>query len=129
MRSLFIASRSQWENALNQLEDWLNSHEIDATTQNKVFITFDEVISNIFNHNKQDNPIEIEIKLNKSPSMVSLTFKDNCELFNPLNKVEKKAEDFGGWGLDIIKQLMDDIEYQIVDNENCLTVEKSLLPD
>ena len=126
MRTLSIASRSQWEIALNQLEDWLESNKIDAALQQKIYITFDEVISNIFNHNEQENPIEIEVEINKNPSMISLAFRDNCKLFNPLNKLEKEEISFGGWGIDIVKKLMDAVEYDVVDGENCLTVKKHI---
>ena len=122
MRTLSIASRSQWEIALNQLEDWLESNKIDAALQQKIFITFDEVISNIFNHNEQENPIEIEVEINKNPSMISLAFTDNCKLFNPLNKEEKEEVNFGGWGIDIVRKLMDKVEYDIVAGKNCLIV-------
>lgn len=124
MTTLHIASRSQWEIALNQLEDWLNSNEIDAATQQKVFITFDEVISNIFNHNNQENPIEIEVNLEKNPSTISLSFMDNCKLFNPLENIKKETGTIGGWGLDIIQKLMTTVEYKVQDEKNCLIVKK-----
>ena len=126
MRTFSIASRSQWEIALNQLEDWLESNKIDVALQQKIFITFDEVISNIFNHNEQENPIEIEVEINKNPSMLSLAFRDNCKLLNPLNKQEKEEISFGGWGIDIVEKLMDAVEYDVVDGENCLTVKKHI---
>ena len=126
MRTLSISSRSQWEIALNQLEDWLESNKIDAASQQIIFITFDEVISNIFNHNEQEDPIKIEVEIYKNPIMISLAFKDNCKLFNPLNKQEKEEISFGGWGIDIVKKLMDAVEYYVVDGENCLTVKKHI---
>lgn len=128
MRTLLIASRPQWEVALGQLETWFVSNEIDASTQSKLLIAFDEIVSNIFNHNTQEIPIEIEVGCEKKPSLVSLSFTDNCELFNPLNSVKKnKTDAIGGWGLDIIKQLMDDIEYKVIDNKNCLIIKKEIL--
>lgn len=127
MRTLHIASRSQWEVALGQLEAWFISKEIDAATQNKLFIAFDEIVSNIFNHNSQEIPIEIEVHCEKKPPLISLNFTDNCKLFNPLNSVKKEPDAIGGWGLDIVKQLMDDIEYKVVDNKNCLIVKKQIL--
>lgn len=127
MRTLHIASRSQWEVALNQLEAWFISNEIDAATQNKLFIAFDEIVSNIFNHNSQEIPIEIEVNCEKKPTLISLNFTDNCKLFNPLNSNKKESDAIGGWGLDIVKQLMDDIDYKVVDNKNCLIVKKQIL--
>lgn len=127
MRTLHIASRSQWEVALGQLEAWFISKEIDAAIQSKLFIAFDEIVSNIFNHNSQEIPIEIEVTCEKKPTLISLSFTDNCKLFNPLNSVKKEPDAIGGWGLDIVKQLMDDIEYKVVDNKNCLTVKKQIL--
>lgn len=127
MRTLQIASRSQWEVALGQLEAWFISNEIDAAIQSKLFIAFDEIVSNIFNHNSQEIPIEIEVNCEKNPTLISLKFTDNCKLFNPLNSVKKEPDAIGGWGLDIVKQLMDDIEYKVVDNKNCLIVKKQIL--
>lgn len=122
MRTLLIASRSQWQIALSQLDDWLESNKLDAALQQKILITFDEVISNIFNHNEQKNTIEIKVAIDKNHSVISLAFTDNCKLFNPLNKEEKEEVNFGGWGIDIVRKLMDKVEYDIVAGKNCLIV-------
>ena len=127
MRTLYIASRSQWEVALGQLEDWLISNEIDVPNQSKLLIVFDEIVSNIFNHNTQETPIEVEVNCKKHATSVSLSFTDNCNLFNPLKNSENKPKAIGGWGLDIVKNLMDKIEYEVIDNKNCLTVKKNIL--
>lgn len=127
MRTLQISSRSQWENALHQLEMWLEEHEVSMSVQQNMMIAFDEIVSNIFHHNKQDFPVQIDIQVDIQTSSVTLVFKDNCKLFNPLESVKNKESDIGGWGIDIILRLMDDTKYEIVNGMNCLTIQKHII--
>ncbi len=127
MRTLTISSRSQWEKSLIHLENWLREDNVNTSIQQSIFISFDEIISNIFRHNPEKKSIEINIKLEINSSTISLNFIDNCKLFNPLNKKDKEEISFGGWGIDIIKKLMDEFKYEIINDKNCLTIKKYIV--
>ena len=125
-RTLHISTRSQWEDALNLLEELFSEEDIDSAHQQSIFIAFDEIISNVFNNNKEKDLIEIEVEFCINSSFISLIFNDNCKLFNPLDKKEKQEISFGGWGIDIVRKLMDEMEYKIIDGRNCLTIKKQI---
>ncbi|HUH75087.1 MAG TPA: ATP-binding protein [Chitinophagales bacterium] len=127
MRTLIISSRSQWENSLNQLENWLVEFHIHPTIQQHIYVSFDEIVSNIFRHNSTQKTIKINIKIDLETSFIALTFSDNCPLFNPLNKIDKVEISLGGWGIDIVKKLMDEIHYEIVNDKNCLSIKKYIV--
>lgn len=127
MRTLHISSRSQWENALSRLETWLEEQEVSMSVQQNIFIAFDEIVSNIFHHNEQDFPVQIDIQVDIQSSSVTLAFKDNCKLFNPLEATNTKENDIGGWGIDIVLKLMDVTKYEIVNGMNCLTIQKNIV--
>lgn len=97
------------------------------SVQQNIMIAFDEIVSNIFHHNEQDFPVQIDIQVDIQISSVTLVFKDNCKLFNPLESEKNKESDIGGWGIDIILKLMDDTKYEIANGMNCLTIQKHII--
>jgi anti-sigma regulatory factor (Ser/Thr protein kinase) len=95
-------------------------------------VAIDEIFSNIasYAYAPGSGMATIRLELTQEPAVV-LTFIDSGIAFNPLEKedpdVTLSADErgIGGYGIFIVKNTMDDIEYVYRDNKNVLTIRKN----
>ena len=116
---------------LEQLEeDW----ELPMPVVMNLNLCIEEALTNVIFY-AFDEKEEQKIKLNfrKDNGAVSILMEDKGKAFNPLEEtktpdVEAKAEDreIGGLGVFFIKQFMDEVSYNRVDNTNQLIMTKQL---
>lgn len=64
----------------------------------------------------------IEISLRADAYQVQLVLRDNGIPFNPLEAAEREEDKVGGWGIPLIKTLMDQFDYQRIGEMNEITV-------
>ena len=96
-------------------------------------MVLDEVLSNIINNGYSDGSRhEIEIHMSADNDYIHFIFQDDGIAFNPLlvertkgTPVEEEAK-IGGLGIQLMKRLVDDIEYQRNGSTNQLVVRKRL---
>ena len=101
---------------------------------NKIILAVDEACTNIIKHAYKFSPngeIEVEIKLNKSKMVIDIT--DSGSHFDPNsvpnpNLIEsQKQRRAGGLGIFLMKKLMDEVNYRILnDNRNQVELVKNL---
>ena len=96
----------------------------------------EEIVVNIIDHAYKGIIIDdlkkvyVEIEIDLNINKISITYIDNGPEFNPINKdnpnILKSAKDreIGGLGIFITKQVVDDIEYEYVNNQNKLKINK-----
>lgn len=92
----------------------------------------DEALTNIIEHGYSlaGDDHEIEIVSATEPGKFLITIIDDSPAFNPLeHEAPDPSEPLdsrepGGWGIYFIRRLMDDVQYQRVDNKNRLTLVK-----
>lgn len=92
-----------------------------------VMSAVDDIISNIVDYAYENHDGSMTIRMNLDVSSVVLSFIDSGRQFNPLNVDTPDLNDterVGGLGIHLIKNLMDDVRYEYVDNKNILTVVK-----
>lgn len=95
-------------------------------------IAVDEIFSNIikYAYDPQTGPATIKVTPIREDNVVEITFIDQGKPYNPLEKddpdVTLPAEErgIGGLGIFIVRNSMDDVEYEYVDGNNILTLRK-----
>lgn len=117
------------------IEQALDLRQAGTTTRNNVAVVLDELLSNIANYGYKD----------KEPGMISLRYSyDDLKMifkleiiddgieFNPLEaldpdlELDAKDRQIGGLGIFMVKNLVDDIQYEYKDNKNVLVLFKKL---
>lgn len=90
-------------------------------------IIIDELLNNFVSYEKRKNLI-INVEFLYKDNSLFMTFMNNGDEFNPLNKEEKYVNDAsveaGGLGITIIKNLSDEISYERKDGYNILKIIK-----
>lgn len=110
-------------------KDWKLPPEL---TMN-INLVVEEALSNIIFYafkSEEKHKIKIDISLQKNE--ILMKFKDSGFEFNPLNQtapdIELPAEErpIGGLGIFLISQIMDEMNYKRQNNQNVLTLKKSI---
>lgn len=95
-------------------------------------LILDELTSNIVEHGNSKQDSEIDIKLTKKNTVITLVITDEGPPFDPtitppvdiaLPLEERKC---GGLGIHLIRRFSDNCKYKRVKNRNVLTLEKTL---
>jgi len=104
----------------------------DGFTSYTIETAVDEACSNIIEHAYGQEIIgDIEISVSINPSNITIFIKDNGRPFNPKsipkpnlssNLYERKGD---GLGLYMMKQWMDEVQFEFIDNMNVLKMVKN----
>ena len=100
----------------------------------KIRLSIEETVENVVRYAYTDGIgwIEVGTSLDKDGIILTIVLKDAGKKFNPLEQPEpdltKSVEEreIGGLGIFLCKQMMDNVEYQYVDNCNILTMKKKI---
>ena len=106
-------------------------NKIPPDKENRIVLAVDEAVSNIIEHAydfQKSGYIDIEIEID--PQKIQVVLLNNGKNFNPeaikspdiLEFVKQKRRK--GFGLFLIKQVMDEIKYSVRDGENQLSLVK-----
>ena len=115
------------------LAEWIDSLELPMAVSMPVNLALEEAVSNVMLYaypEKQDGQVLVEAV--KSPTRVVFTITDAGKPFDPTAQEEPdltlSVEDrpIGGLGIHLVKQIMDEVRYERIDNKNILTLVKSL---
>ena len=95
-------------------------------------VVLDEVLSNIIRHGSIEAEGEIAVQASVSAEKLLLEVRDRGKPFDPLGAAEPDLHaDFkdrpdGGFGIYIVRRLMDGVEYSYESGENRLRLERRL---
>lgn len=95
-------------------------------------LSMEEVIVNVIMYAYAGKPGTFEVELSECASVLTFVITDSGIPFNPAEKedpdITLAAEDrqIGGLGVFLVKQLMDDVEYNRRNNQNILTLRKAI---
>ena len=104
---------------------------LDKKTMSEFGIIFDELLNNVVSYEKAD-PLILEVTAKLEKDAIKLTISSNGKEYNPLLNKDKYLEEFsedlpvGGFGVTIVKNLVDSITYNRKDNKNVLTITKKI---
>ena len=120
-----ISEITRVQEAFSAFTSGLNT---DEAIIRKSCIVIDEVLSNIISHGYEDEEIHnIRVRAEVHGGLLHFHFIDDGIKFNPLLVDDSSAGNgspghAGGLGIKLMKNLVDDIDYQRRDHENHLII-------
>ena len=94
-------------------------------------IAVDEIVSNVARYAYEERGGKVTVQFSSDEQGVSITVIDSGIPYNPLEKedpdITLSAEErgIGGYGIMIVKNVMDEVTYEYKDNQNILTMKKN----
>jgi serine/threonine-protein kinase RsbW len=128
-------SLAELERAMREAADSLRGAGASVELIRTVHLALEEVITNILKYGYDDRAEHIiEISLSSNPSELLLEITDDGHAFNPLAhpapNTKKSAEqrEPGGLGIEFLRKLFDQLDYQRAAERNLLSLRKQLQP-
>ncbi len=118
------------------IEDKLDSAGCTNKMKIQIRLAVEEVFVNIalYAYQPEVGKVEVLCKvLDENPKMVIIQFADSGIRFNPLEKEDADTsgkmflEREGGFGIHLVKNIMDFVEYEYTNGKNILTLKKYLI--
>ena len=98
-------------------------------------LALDEVLANVITHGFEDSAEhEIIVRLDLESDSVRVAVEDEGVAFNPLNSPEPdltlplELRPIGGLGIHLVRNIMDELDYQRREGRNCLFMKKHVRP-
>lgn len=114
--------------AILAFERFGRAHGISEGATWRFPLALDEILSNIVRHGLAGRPATIDLTFSLDSEYVAVEIVDEAEAFNPLlapaPDTSSSLEDRqpGGLGIALVRQLMDDTQYERRDDRNCFTM-------
>lgn len=114
------------------LDELLREQPCGEETQTQIHLCVEELFVNIVSYAYEGGTGMAEIEMHIENGVLSITFYDWGIPYNPLEKeppdllsgAEERA--VGGLGIYMVRCMMDQIEYERKENQNCLCIRKKL---
>ena len=125
---------------LARLNDWLDAFmalaAISSRERSQLEVAVEEIFVNIasYAYAPQTGQVVVAGKVTEDPAAIELIFMDAGRPFDPLARddpatdVDLKDREIGGWGIFLVKKIMDEVSYRREDGKNILALRKTLLP-
>lgn len=132
IQKTFEAKRENLHEVLAFTEGELEKHDCNMKTQMMISIMVEEIFVNIASYAYPDGEGEATITMDFTDDKVAMAFIDNGVAFNPLEKedpditLSAEERDIGGLGIYMVKQTMEDVKYERINNENHLSFRKAI---
>lgn len=102
--------------------------QLPAKTINTMLLVLEETVTNVLMHGFEgisEANREVSIQFRKTPRALRLTILDNGAPFDPTHAPPEVSsadseERVGGWGIKLIRSLMDEVHHDRVGNRNRL---------
>jgi serine/threonine-protein kinase RsbW len=117
------------------LDAFSSAHGLTRNDTWPFHVAIDEILSNIVKYGLSGESSEgrLEIRLLLEPEALEMVILDDAAPFNPLESerpdtaLAAEEREIGGLGIEIVRRLMDTIEYERVENrQNRLTLRRRL---
>ncbi|MBO4898878.1 MAG: ATP-binding protein [Lachnospiraceae bacterium] len=136
MKELTIEAKvDNLDKVLSFVDEQLETAGCSIGMQTQIDIAVEEVFVNIaqYAYDPDSGPAKISIDIvGTNPVKVKLTFNDTGVPYNPLAKedpdVTMSVEErpIGGLGIFMVKNIMDDVQYEYKEGHNIFTITKNL---
>ena len=118
---------------LEFVDEKLEAKECPMPVKIQVDIAVEEIFANIasYAYNPETGPAIIEVEVKDEPLSVELTFIDKGVQYDPLARqdpdvtLSAEERDIGGLGIFMVKQSMDNVEYEYKNGKNILRIKKN----
>ena len=128
------ADISETTSFLNWIENLCDRAELDMAKKSKLMICAEEIFVNIASYaypddlKRKEKDTVVKFRYIKPLNEIKLSFADSGVKYNPLEHedpnvnapLEERAE--GGLGILMVKNMMDDVEYEYKNKQNVLTL-------
>ena len=132
-----ITVRADMDNlykVLAMIDNKLNEALCQPKVKYQIDTAVEEIFANIASYAYPNGPGDatVSIKINNDERMAQISISDSGSEYNPLEKPDPdlgmKIEDrqFGGFGIFMVKNSLDDIRYERKDDKNVLTIWKKI---
>jgi len=128
----FIATTEEAKKIKDGLEKFLLSTDLHHHDKMDVALVFDEHTTNTIMHGTGNKKITIEFTISIANHILTMVIIDNGDYFDlntiPTPDVSQNISEGkrGGFGIHLIKSLMNEIAYEHKNNKNILTMKKYL---
>ena len=135
MKELNIEARPEnLPDVLAFIDEQLEACGCAMDIQIQIDIAVEEIFVNIasYAYNPEIGTAVIRVEFQDNPLTVIMTFMDNGVPYDPLAKedpditLSADERQIGGLGIFMVKQSMDDIQYEYKNGNNILTIKKSI---
>jgi len=124
---------SEVNRAVEQVEAFGEERGLSLKIINTVNLALDELVTNIVSYGYDDEARhEIVIELLLDDEKLTVNVIDDAKAFNPLDQPEPdidlplEEKKIGGLGIHLIRNLLDELEYNRVGNKNVFTMKKKI---
>ena len=138
MTSTHRVTRAAYLESLSDFREFIKEHCANAPGMNNqilydIQLSVDEACTNIITHGYQDlNPGSVILDLEIDPDKITVSLTDFGHSFEPssapIPDINAPLEErkLGGYGLCLIKQTKDEMDYQVTEDGNKMTLTKYL---
>ncbi len=105
---------------------------LDMSTTMKINLAIEEAVVNVMNYAYHNGKGDVDIDAQINDEHLKFVIIDSGTPFDPTVKAEvdttlsAEQRSIGGLGIHLIRQIMDTINYERVDNKNLLTLSKNI---
>ena len=123
-----IANKENYKHYLSWLYESCNFWHLTDNMKSRLELISEELYTNIFSYAYPENEGKIEVTLIRENSAITCIFRDKGIPYNPLEKPDPDIEfppekrDAGGLGIFMVKNTVDEIDYEYEDECNILTM-------
>ena len=117
------------------ISKFCSRHGLSPDVEFDLNLSLDEVVVNVIRHGYRDHgPHEIGVSFTLEGGLLTVSDEDDGTPFNPLEapppnlNVPIEERQPGGLGIHLVKNLMDELQYQRRCGRNVLTMKKNLWP-
>jgi sigma-B regulation protein RsbU (phosphoserine phosphatase) len=132
MNKKFLVSIEDLYQMLEFVREQVAAAEIDATSASRIELAVEETLINVISYSGLNPPDQLDINILPDSSKIQIIISDWGIPFNPLSKANKEIDctiplenrEVGGFGIHLIVNMMDTVEYRRENNQNILTLTK-----
>lgn len=134
IKKVFSAKTESLDEVLSFVEETMESYECPMKIMTAVSIAIEEVFVNVahYAYGEVEGEVSLGIQFDEEKNSFIFELSDKGEAFNPLEKpdpditLSADERQIGGLGIFITKKTMDSVSYAYENNENILTMIKSV---
>ncbi len=112
----------------------IEQFDCSMKVQTQIETAVEELFMNIANYayNPDEGPATVRVEVEKEPPAISITFIDEGVPYDPLAKADPdvtlsaEEREIGGLGIFMVKESMDNIDYEYKDGKNILHIRKQI---
>ena len=127
---VFKADVSELDNLFEYSSKLLKILEFSYKEITLINTALEEIFVNVAKYAYDDAGF-VEVTLSNDKSSVKFVFRDSGKPFNPLDRQDPNItassdeREIGGLGIYMVKQIMDSVAYEYINNQNVLTLVKN----